>query len=106
MRGLHFHLENRELAEVLKTWHSTLDDIGGEKNGEEAAELVRTLIEKKGIMMKLLCNDDHLESAVNQWNEKNKQLSELRCTFSNKNCTYSFNISIILYSPYLYSSLQ
>ena len=67
-QGIHILVENNDLNEALKTWHTT--------HAEEAAELVRTLIEKKGVLVKLLGNDNNLESAVNQWNEMNKQLSE------------------------------
>ena len=71
-KGLLFQVENTDLNEALKTWHTTL----GEENEEEAAELVRTLIKKKGVLVKLLGNDNDLESAVDQWNERDKQLSE------------------------------
>ena len=47
-----------------------------EENEEEAEELVKTLIKKKGGLVKLLGDDNDLESAVQQWNERNKQLSE------------------------------
>ena len=73
-KGLHFRVENKELAAALKTWHSTLADVGEEN--EEEADLIRTLIEKKGVVVNLLGNADHLQSAVNQWNERNKHLSE------------------------------
>ena len=71
-KGLHFLVENNDLNEALKTWHTTLADVG-EENKEEAAELVRTLIQKKGVLVKLLGEDNDLESAVSQWNERNKQ---------------------------------
>ena len=75
-KGLHFLVENNDLNEALKTWHTTLAADIDEENEEEAEELVQTLIEKKGGLVKLLGDDNDLESAVNQWNEKNKQLSE------------------------------
>ena len=43
---------------------------------EEGAELVRTLIGKRGVLVKLLHNDDDLRSAVQLWNEKNENLGE------------------------------
>ena len=58
----------------MKTWQTTLADVGEEN--EEEAKLVRSLIEKKGVVVNLLGNADHLQSAVNQWNEKNEHLSE------------------------------
>ena len=73
-KGLHFRVENNELAEALKTWYTTLVDVGEEN--EEEADLIRTLIEKKGVVVKLLGNSNQLESAVNGWNEKNKHMSE------------------------------
>ena len=73
-QGLHFLFENNDLNEALKTWHTTLAADIGEENEEE--ELVQTLIHKKGGLVKLLGDDSDLESAVQQWNERNKQLSE------------------------------
>ena len=73
-KGLHFLVENNDLNEALKTWHTTLAADIGEENEEE--ELVQTLIHKKGGLVKLLGDDNDLESAVQQWNERNKQLSE------------------------------
>ena len=69
-------VENNDLNEALKTWHTTIAADIGEENEEEAEELVKTLIEKKGGLVKLLGDDNDLESAVQQWNERNKQLSE------------------------------
>ena len=43
---------------------------------EEEGELVRTLIEKRGVLVKLLHNEDDLRSAVQMWNEKNENLGE------------------------------
>jgi len=74
-KGLHFRVDNKELAEALKSWQTSLADVGEEK--EEEGELVRSLIEKKGVVVNLLGNADHLQSAVNQWNERNKHLSVL-----------------------------
>ena len=37
---------------------------------------MRTLIEKRGVVVKLLENDDDLRSAVQLWNERNKNLGE------------------------------
>ena len=74
--GLHFLVENNDLNEALKTWHTTLAADIDEENEEEAEELVKTLIKKKGGLVKLLGDDNDLESAVQQWNERNKQLSE------------------------------
>ena len=75
-KGLHFLIENNDLKEALKTWQTTLAADIDEENEEEAEELVQTLIEKKGGLVKLLGDDNDLESAVQQWNERNKQLSE------------------------------
>ena len=72
--GLHFSVDNKELADALKTWHTTLADVG-EENVKEA-KLVRTLIEKKGVVVNFLGNGNDLESAVNNWNERNKELGE------------------------------
>lgn len=72
--GLHFRVDNKELVAALKTWHTTLADVGEEN--EEEADIIRTLIEKKGVVVNLLGNDNQLESAVNGWNDKNKHLSE------------------------------
>ena len=76
-KGLKFRVENKELAEALKTWYNTtIDPDAGEEREEEAAELVRTLIEKRGVIVKPLDNDNDLRSAVQLWNEKNKNLGE------------------------------
>ena len=72
--GLHFRVDNKELVEALVTWHTTLSDVGEEN--EEEADLIRILIEKKGVVVNLFGNGNQLESAVNGWNERNKQLSE------------------------------
>ena len=70
-------VENTQLAEALKIWHkSTLDPDVGEEREEEGAELVRTLIRKRGVLVKLLHNEDDLRSAVQLWNEKNENLGE------------------------------
>merc|ERR1719490_93148 len=74
-KGLHFLVENKDLKEALKTWQTTLAADIGEENEEEAEELVQTLIPEKGGLVKLLGDDNDLESAVQQWNERNKQLS-------------------------------
>ena len=47
-----------------------------QERGEEGAELVRTLIGKRGVLVKLLHNEDGLRSAVQLWNEKNENLGE------------------------------
>ena len=73
-KGLHFLVENNDLNEALKTWHTTIAADVSEENEEE--ELIRTLINRKGALVKLLGDDNGLESAVTQWNEMNKQLSE------------------------------
>ena len=51
-------------------------DPGGQERKEEQAELVRTLIEKRGIIVKLLDNNDDLKTVVQLWNEKKKDLGE------------------------------
>ena len=37
---------------------------------------MRTLIRKRGVLVKLLHNDDDLRLAVQLWNEKNENLGE------------------------------
>ena len=37
---------------------------------------MRTLIGKRGVLVKLLHNEDDLRSAVQLWNEKNENLGE------------------------------
>ena len=37
---------------------------------------MRTLIEKRGVLVKRLHNEDDLRSAVQMWNEKNENLGE------------------------------
>ena len=70
-------MKNKNLAEALKTWcNTTIDPDAGEEREEEAAELVRTMIEKRGVIVKPLDNDNDLRSAVQQWNEKNKNFGE------------------------------
>ena len=74
-KGLQFRVENKELAEALKTWcNTTIDPDAREEREEE--ELVRTMIEKRGVFVKPLDNDNDLRSAVQQWNEKNKNQGE------------------------------
>ena len=53
---------------------SSSDFYSLQERGEEGAELVRTLIKKRGVLVKLLHNDDDLRSAVQLWNEKNENL--------------------------------
>ena len=43
---------------------------------KEEGVLVRTLIEKRGVLVKRLHNEDDLRSAVQMWNEKNENLGE------------------------------
>ena len=68
-------MENKELAEALKTWcNTTIDPDAGEEREDE--ELVRTMIERRGVIVKPLDIDNDLRSAVQQWNEKNKNQGE------------------------------
>ena len=88
-------MENKELAEALKTWHNTtIDPDAGE---EREAELVRTQIEKRGVILKLLDNDDDLRSAVQLWNEKNKNLGEYSTLlhFIDINLNYSVKSTLL-----------
>ena len=72
-QGLHFRVYNVDLAEALLKWHTTLGAVGE----EEEAEVLRTLIKKKGVVLEMVNEDNQvLESAVNYWNEKNKELCE------------------------------
>ena len=76
-KGLQFRVENKEVAEALKTWYNTtIDPHVGEEEQAEEAELVRSLIEKRGVVVKLLENDDDLRPVVQLWNERNKNLGE------------------------------
>ena len=76
-KGLQLRVENKDLGEALKSWYkSTLDPDVGEEREEEGAELVRTLIGKRGVLVKLLHNEDDLRLAVQMWNEKNENLGE------------------------------
>lgn len=76
-KGLQFRVENKEVAEALKTWYNTTINphVGDEEQPEEA-ELVRTLIEKRGVVVKQLDNDDDLKPFVQLWNERNENLGE------------------------------
>ena len=101
-KGLHFRVDNKELAEALKSWHTTLADVGEEK---EKAKLVRSLIEKKGVVVvNHLGNGDDLESAVKDWNERNEQLSERFDNDHDDDCTHSFIISFLFYSLIVFLS--
>ena len=76
-KGLQFRVENKEVAEALKTWYNTtIDPHVGEEEQAEEAELVRSLIEKRGVVVKLLENDDDLRPVVQLWNERNNNLGE------------------------------
>ena len=55
---------------------SSSDFYSLQERGEEGAELVRSLIGKRGVLVKLLHNEDDLRSAVQLWNEKNENLGE------------------------------
>ena len=71
--GLHFRVYNVGLAQALLNWHATLGAVGE----EEEAEVLRTLIKKKGVVLEMVIEDNQvLNSAVNCWNEKNKEFSE------------------------------
>ena len=71
--GLHFRVYNDDLAEALLKWHTALGAVGE----EEEAEVLRTLIKKKGVVLETVIEDNQvLESAVNCWNERNKEISE------------------------------
>ena len=72
-QGLHFRVYSVDLAEALLKWHTTLGAVGE----EEEAEVLRTLIKKKGVVLEMVIEDNQvLESVVNYWNEKNKEISE------------------------------
>ena len=72
-KGLHFRVYNVDLAQALLKWHTSLG-AGGE---EEEAEVLRTLIKKKGVLLEMVIEDDQvLEPVVNCWNERNKEFSE------------------------------
>merc|ERR1712062_870747 len=55
---------------ALLKWHTNLGAVGE----EEKAEVLRTLIKKKGVVLEMEDNQV-LEAAVNCWNEKNKEFS-------------------------------
>ena len=77
-KGLQLRVENKDLGEALKIWHkSTLDPDVGEEREEEGAELVRTLIGRRGVLVKLIRNHDDLRPAVQLWNVKNENLGEV-----------------------------
>ena len=70
-KGLQFRVENKEVAEALKTWYNTtINPHVGEEEQAEEAELVRTLIQRRGVVV----NDDDLRQVVQLWNERNKNL--------------------------------
>ena len=71
--SLHFRVYNGDLAQALLNWHTALGAVGE----EEEAELLRTLIKKKGVVLEMVIEDNQvLESAVNFWTERNKEFSE------------------------------
>ena len=72
-KGLHFRVYNVDLAEALLKWHTNLGAVGE----EEKAEVLRTLIKKKGVVLEMVSEDNQvLAAAVNCWNERNKEISE------------------------------
>ena len=73
--GLLFRIHNPELKEAIQAWSTTLQSGDG---GEKEGALVRQCIQEKGAVVDLLvssCFDD-LRTAVQRWNEKNKDFCE------------------------------
>ena len=71
-KGLLFRSDNIELKEAIQAWsRAVLSD--DEEETEKEAALVRQCIQEKGAVVKL-SND--LRTAVERWNEKNKDFCE------------------------------
>ena len=72
--GLSFRMDNTNLKQAIQAWSRTLLQSGG----VEEAALVQQCIQERGAVVKLVMNSssDDLRTAVERWNEKNKDFCE------------------------------
>ena len=103
-KGLFFRIDNTELKDTIQAWSRTLVDSGdGEEN---KAAVVRESIQEKGAVVKLLVNSSSnadLRTAVERWNEKNKDFCEYR--LYGRQC-HHLHILVIVYYKHMAAALR